>query len=44
MQLTVGQKARRTATFTPEQVETYSQLTGDRNPLHWDEAFTAGDR
>jgi acyl dehydratase len=44
MPLTVGQKARRTATFTPEDVETYSQLTGDRNPLHWDEAFTAGTR
>ena len=44
MQLSVGQSARRRATFTAEDVETYSRLTGDRNPLHWDEAFTAGTR
>lgn len=39
-----GQSARRTATFTAEDVETYSRLSGDRNPLHNDEAFTAGTR
>ena len=40
----VGQTARRSATFTAEHVETYARLTGDRNPLHFDEAFTAGTR
>ena len=40
----VGQTARRSATFTAEDVDTYARLTGDRNPLHFDEAFTAGTR
>jgi len=40
----VGQTATRSATFTADQVETYARLTGDRNPLHFDEAFTAGTR
>lgn len=40
----VGQTARRSASFTAEDVETYARLTGDRNPLHFDEAFTAGTR
>lgn len=44
MPLSVGQTARRSATFTAEHVETYALLTGDRNPLHFDEAFTAGTR
>jgi acyl dehydratase len=44
MPLTVGQTARRSATFTTEHVETYARLTGDRNPLHFDEAFAAGTR
>ncbi|MBI1966860.1 MAG: MaoC family dehydratase [Gemmatimonadetes bacterium] len=37
----VGQRARRSLTLTPEHVETYARLTGDRNPLHFDEAFAA---
>jgi len=40
----VGQTARRSASFTAEDVETYARLTGDRNPLHFDEAFTARTR
>jgi len=44
MTLTVGQTARRSATFTAEDVETYARLTGDRNPLHFDAAFTARTR
>ena len=44
MSLTVGQTAKRSASFTAEDVETYARLTGDRNPLHFDEAFTAGTR
>lgn len=40
----VGQTATRSVTFTADHVETYARLTGDRNPLHFDEAFTAGTR
>lgn len=39
MTLSAGQKARRTLTVTREHVETYARITGDRNPLHFDEAF-----
>jgi acyl dehydratase len=42
--LTVGQTASRTMTLTAEHVRIYSELTGDRNPLHEDEAFTAATR
>jgi acyl dehydratase len=42
--LEVGQTARRTLTLTAEHVRLYSEITGDRNPLHYDEAFTAGTR
>ena len=42
--LKVGQRATRTATLTEEHVRLYSELTGDRNPLHNDPAFTARTR
>lgn len=42
--LRVGQRARRTQTVTPEQVELYARITGDRNPLHFDPAFAARTR
>ncbi len=42
--LTVGQRASRTATLTADHVRAYSELTGDRNPLHNDPAFTARTR
>ena len=41
MPLTVGQKARRTLRLTADHVRTFAELTGDRNPLHFDEAFAA---
>ena len=41
MKPTVGQKATRSLTVTAEHVELYAQITGDRNPLHFDEEFTA---
>ena len=41
---TVGQKARRSMTLTADHVRTYSEMTGDRNPLHNDAAFTARTR
>jgi len=42
--VTVGQKARRTLTLTAEQVAAYARLTGDYNPLHFDEAFASRTR
>jgi acyl dehydratase len=42
--LAVGQSASRTMTLTADHVRVYSELTGDRNPLHVDEAFTAATR
>lgn len=41
MKLTVGQKATRTLTLTTEHVKTFASLTGDYNPLHFDESFAA---
>ena len=41
MNLVLGQKATRTITLTPEHVAAYAQMTGDYNPLHFDEAFAA---
>jgi len=40
----VGQTARRSLTLTSEHVRLYTEITGDRNPLHYDEAFTARTR
>ena len=42
--MTVGQKARRTLTLTAEHVAAYATLTGDYNPLHFDEAFASRTR
>jgi acyl dehydratase len=44
MTLTVGQKAQRTLHLTAEHVELYAQITGDRNPLHFDSDFVAKTR
>lgn len=44
MDLYEGQKARRSMFVGTEQVEMYAQLTGDRNPLHFDETFAAGTK
>lgn len=35
----VGDSAARELTVTVEAVEAYADITGDRNPLHFDEAF-----
>jgi acyl dehydratase len=37
----LGSRATWTRTLTSEDVELYAQITGDRNPLHFDEAFAA---
>ena len=44
MSLPVGQKAARSLTLTEEHVRKYAEITGDRNPLHFDPAFAAGTR
>jgi acyl dehydratase len=41
MTLTVGQTAARQLTLTAEHVRQYSEISGDHNPLHFDEAFAA---
>jgi acyl dehydratase len=44
MNLSVGQTARRSLTLTAAHVQTFAELTGDYNPLHFDAAFAAGTR
>lgn len=41
MDLHVGQKAVRSITLTAEHVKAYAEMTGDYNPLHFDEDFTS---
>ena len=41
MNLNVGQRATRSLTLTAEHVRAYAEITGDYNPLHFDEEFTA---
>jgi acyl dehydratase len=44
LELRVGQRIERTKTITDEDVESFARITGDRNPLHFDDAFAAGTR
>jgi acyl dehydratase len=44
MTLTVGQKAQRTLRLTAEHVKTFAAMTGDYNPLHFDQGFVKGTR
>lgn len=37
----VGQTASRSSTITREHVDQYAAMTGDHNPLHFDEEFAA---
>ena len=39
--LSVGQKATCSITLTAEHVKTYAEMTGDHNPLHFDEDFAS---
>jgi len=41
MPVTVGQHATRSLTLTPGHVRSFAELTGDYNPLHFDEAFAS---
>ncbi|MCI0435976.1 MAG: MaoC family dehydratase [Gemmatimonadetes bacterium] len=40
----IGDTATRSLTVTAEHVASYARITGDRNPLHFDEAFAARTR
>src|SRR6266540_264263 len=39
-----GQTARRTRTVTVRDIELFTEMTGDRNPLHYDEELAAASR
>ena len=41
LDLEVGERATRQMAVTHDHVLQYAAVTGDRNPLHFDEAFTA---
>ena len=41
---TVGQTASRTRRVRPEDIQLFTELTGDRNPLHYDEEAAARSR
>lgn len=40
--LAVGDTANRSLTLTEDSVATFAELSGDYNPLHFDEEFAAG--
>jgi acyl dehydratase len=40
----VGEVAHRTRTVRARDIELFTEMTGDRNPLHYDEAAAAGSR
>jgi acyl dehydratase len=42
--LEVGRKATWTRTVGMREIELYAEITGDRNPLHFDEGFTSRTR
>ena len=44
MAVTPGQRATRRLTLTADHVRKYSEISGDYNPLHYDEAFAAGTK
>ena len=44
MDLSVGQRATRRKTVTTDDVKIFAELTGDYNPLHFDESFVAKTR
>jgi len=40
----VGDSARRTRTVTARDIELFTEITGDRNPLHYDAERAAASR
>ena len=41
MNLKIGQKAKRSMKVTEKQIKMYAELTGDYNPIHFNEEFAA---
>lgn len=41
MRLSLGQKATRSITLTADHVKKFAELSGDYNPLHFDESFVS---
>ena len=44
MEVFVGQKTTRSITFTKDHVKKYAALSGDYNPLHFNESFAANTK
>ena len=44
MDLHEGQTARRSMQVNAGHIEMYAELTGDLNPLHFDEEFASGTK
>ena len=44
MQIEVGQRAQRTRVVQPRDIELFTELTGDRNPLHYDDERAGANR
>src|SRR3954467_11271986 len=40
----IGRRARRTRTVTENDIVRFTEMTGDRNPLHYDEQLAAASR
>jgi acyl dehydratase len=40
----IGDTARRTRVVTARDIELFTEITGDRNPLHYDESVAAASR
>ena len=41
MKLEIGQKATRSLKVTQDKIKAYAEITGDYNPLHFDEKFAS---
>jgi len=44
MHVRVGERARRTRTLSSRDIELFTELSGDRNPLHYDQARASRSR
>jgi acyl dehydratase len=44
MHVRVGERARRTRTFSSRDIELFTELSGDRNPLHYDQGRASRSR
>jgi acyl dehydratase len=44
MDVRIGQRATRSLTLTADHVRQFAEISGDRNPLHFDEGFAARTR